>query len=109
VNLVVSGTIKAAATTVRIIASLDDVRGHRVWTQEFSGMQQDLLTLEIRFSAALSRRWRSGRPARVRSRHAASDRKFLKAYDVYLKAAARCAGQQDVKNIQSPSTTTNRR
>src|SRR5712672_3566620 len=47
VNLVVSGTIQGSGNKLRIIASLDDVAGgHRVWTQEFSGMQQDLLTLE---------------------------------------------------------------
>ncbi len=47
VNLVVSGTIQGSGEKLRIVASLDDVSsGHRVWTQEFSGVQQDLLTLE---------------------------------------------------------------
>src|SRR5712664_2691666 len=54
VNLVVSGTIQGSGDKLRIVASLDDVAaGRRVWTQEFSGVQQDLLTLEDQIYAGL--------------------------------------------------------
>jgi len=102
VNLVVSGTIQGSGDKLRIIASLDDVAGgHRVWTQEFSGMQQDLLTLEDQIYGgvveALALRPTSEESARA-TPHPTEN---FEAYDLYLKGRSAMRGQQDVKNIQS--------
>jgi len=102
VNLVVSGTIQGSGDKLRIIASLDDVAGgHRVWTQEFSGMQQDLLTLEDQIYGgvveALALRPTSEESARA-TPHPTEN---FEAYDLYLKGRGAMRGQQDVKNIQS--------
>ncbi len=102
VNLVVSGTIQGSGDKLRIVASLDDIAGgHRVWTQEFSGVQQDLLTLEDQIYArvveALALRPSNEEMARATS-HPTEN---IEAYDLYLKGRDALRGQQDVKNVQS--------
>jgi eukaryotic-like serine/threonine-protein kinase len=102
VNLVVSGTIQGSGDKLRIVASLDDVSsGHRVWTQEFSGVQQDLLTLEDQIYGgvvdALALKPSNAEMARAAS-HPTEN---IEAYDLYLKGRDALRGQQDLKNVQS--------
>ena len=101
-NLVVSGTIQGSGDKLRITASLDDVSsGHRVWTEEFSGVQQDLLTLEDqiygRLVDALALKPSNEEMARATS-HPTEN---IEAYDLYLKGRDALRGQQDLKNVQS--------
>jgi tetratricopeptide (TPR) repeat protein len=101
VNLVVSGTIQGSGDKLRIVASLDNVAdGKRVWTQEFSGVQQDLLTLEDRIYTslvdALSLKPSNEEMARAES-HPTEN---IEAYDLYLKGRDALRGQQDLKNVQ---------
>jgi serine/threonine protein kinase/tetratricopeptide (TPR) repeat protein len=102
VNLVVSGTIQGSGDKLRIVASLDDVAGgHRVWTQEFSGVQQDLLTLEDQIYASLVEAL-ALRPSNEEMARAASHpTENIEAYDLYLKGRDALRGQQDLKNVQS--------
>jgi eukaryotic-like serine/threonine-protein kinase len=102
VNLVVSGTIQGSGDKLRIVASLDDVAaGRRVWTQEFSGVQQDLLTLEDQIYGgvveALALKLTSEESARA-TPHPTEN---IEAYDLYLKGRSTMRVQQDVKNVQS--------
>ncbi len=102
VNLLVSGTIQGSGDKLRIVASLDDVAaGRRVWTREFSGVRQDLLTLEEQIYGglveALALRPTSEESARA-TPHPTED---IEAYDLYLKGRSAMRGQQDVKNIQA--------
>jgi len=54
VNLIVTGLVQGSADNMRIIINLDDVTsGKRTWTQEFSGVPKDLLTIEDQISAQL--------------------------------------------------------
>ena len=47
VNLILQGTVVGSPDKLRITLNLEDVAGNRrLWTQEFSGVTQDLLTLE---------------------------------------------------------------
>src|SRR6202043_2622441 len=101
-NFVVSGTIQGSGDRLRITASLDDVSsGHRVWTQEFSGVQQDLLTLEDQIYGgvvdALALKPTSEESARA-TPHPTEN---YEAYDLYLKGRSSMRVQQDVKNVQS--------
>jgi serine/threonine protein kinase/tetratricopeptide (TPR) repeat protein len=105
VNLVVSGTIQGSGDKLRIVASLDDVsNGHRVWTQEFSGVQQDLLTLEDQIYGgvveALALKPSNEETARATS-HPTEN---IEAYDFYLKGRDALRKQQDLKNVQSAIT-----
>jgi serine/threonine-protein kinase len=102
VNLVVSGTIQGSGDKLRVVASLDDVSsGRRVWTQEFSGVQQDLLTLEdqiyVKLVDALALKPSNEETARASS-HPTEN---IEAYDLYLKGRDALRKQQDIKNVQS--------
>src|SRR5258708_2965287 len=102
VNLGVSGTIQGSGDKLRIVANLDDVAGgRRVWTQEFSGVQQDLLTLEDQIYAGLVEAL-ALRPTNEESARATPHpTENIEAYDLYLKGRSAMRGQQDVKNIQT--------
>src|SRR6202043_894003 len=102
VNLVVSGTIQGSGDKLRIVASLDDVSsGHRVWTQEFTGVQQDLLTLEDQIYAGLVDALALKPTNEESARATPHPTENIEAYDLYLKGRSAIRGQQDVKNIQS--------
>jgi serine/threonine-protein kinase len=102
VNLVVSGTIQGSGDKLRIVASLDDVAsGHRVWTQEFSGVQQDLLTLEDEIYGRLVDALALKPSNEEMARAASHPTENIEAYDLYLKGRAALRGQQDLKNVQS--------
>jgi serine/threonine protein kinase/tetratricopeptide (TPR) repeat protein len=102
VNLVVSGTIQGSGDKLRITAALDDVSGgHRLWTQEFSGVQQDLLTLEDQIYAGVVDAL-ALKPSNEEMKRAASHpTENIEAYDLYLKGRDVLRDQQDLKNVQS--------
>jgi len=102
VNLVVSGTIQSSGDKLRIIAALDDVAGgHRVWTQEFSGVQQDLLTLEDQIYGGVVEALALKPTSEESARATPHPTENFEAYDLYLKGRSAMRGQQDVKNIQT--------
>ena len=54
VNLLITGAVQGSAQNMRIIVNLDDVsEGKRTWSQEFSGVTKDLLSIEDQISAQL--------------------------------------------------------
>jgi len=102
VNLVVSGTIQGSGDKLRIVVSLDDVaNGRRVWTQEFSGVQQDLLTLEDQIYGGVVEALALKPTSEESARATPHPTENIEAYDLYLKGRGAMRGQQDVKNIQS--------
>jgi len=102
VNLVVSGTIQGSGDKLRIVANLDDVSGgRRVWTQEFSGVQGDLLTLEDQIYAGVVEALALKPTSEESARATPHPTENIEAYDLYLKGRSAIRGQQDVKNIQS--------
>jgi serine/threonine-protein kinase len=102
VNLVVSGTIQGSGDKLRIVASLDDVAdGRRVWTQEFSGVQQDLLTLEDQIYGGVVEALALKPTSEESARATPHPTENFEAYDLYLKGRSATRGQQDVKNIQA--------
>jgi tetratricopeptide (TPR) repeat protein len=102
VNLLVSGTIQGSGDKLRIVANLDDVaRGRRVWTQEFSGVQGDLLTLEDQIYAGVVEALALKPTSEESARATPHPTENIEAYDLYLKGRSAMRGQQDVKNIQT--------
>jgi eukaryotic-like serine/threonine-protein kinase len=102
VNLVVSGTIQGSGDKLRIVANLDDVAGgRRVWTQEFSGVQGDLLTLEDQIYGGVVEALALKPTSEESARATPHPTENIEAYDLYLKGRSAMRGQQDVKNIQS--------
>jgi eukaryotic-like serine/threonine-protein kinase len=97
VNLIVHGEVQGDANQMRVIVDLDDVPdGKRVWTQEFSGVPKDLLTIEDQISnqlvAALDVKPTNEEMARA-SERPTND---IDAYDLYLRGreAYRSADRQ---------------
>jgi len=101
VNLIAQGTVQGSAAKMRITISLDDVAdGRRVWTSEFSGVPQDLLTLEdniyTQLVAALSLKPNNSEAAAL-SAHPTEN---AEAYDLYLKGREDMRQEQDVKKVK---------
>ena len=101
VNLVVSGTVQGSGDKLRIVANLDDVAGgRRVWSGEFSGVQQDLLTLEDQIYGGVVEALALKPTSEESARATPHPTENIEAYDLYLKGRSAMRGQQDVKNIQ---------
>jgi serine/threonine protein kinase/tetratricopeptide (TPR) repeat protein len=102
VNLIVSGTIQGSGDRLRIVASLDNAaEGKHIWTQEFTGVQQDLLTLEDQIYTGLVDALALKPTNEESARATPHPTENIEAYDLYLKGRSAIRGQQDVKNIQS--------
>jgi tetratricopeptide (TPR) repeat protein/TolB-like protein len=102
VNLIAQGTVQGTAEKMRITISLDDVvAGKRLWTSEFSGVPQDLLTLEdniyAQLVAALELKPSSSEIAALNS-HPTEN---VEAYDLYLKGREDMRQEQDPKQVQA--------
>ncbi len=102
VNLVVQGMVQGTGEKIRVVVNLEDMAaGKRLWSQEFSGMTQDLLTLEdqiyTQLVAALELKPNQEELARGSSRPTEN----IEAYDLYLKGRNAMRGQQQVKNIEA--------
>jgi serine/threonine protein kinase/tetratricopeptide (TPR) repeat protein len=106
VNLVVSGTITPGrGDELRIVVSLDDIAGaHRIWTQEFPGVRQDLLTLEDQIYVRLVDVLALSPSNEEMARAASHPTDNIEAYDLYLKGRDALRSQQDLKNVQSAIT-----
>jgi serine/threonine-protein kinase len=101
-NLVVSGTIQGSGDKLRIVTSLDNAAdGTRVWTHEYSGVQQDLLTLEDQIYAGLVEALALKPTSEESARATPHPTENIEAYDLYLKGRSSMRGQQDVKNVQT--------
>ena len=97
---VVSGMVRGSADSLRVTASLDDVQGKRVWSNEFSGLAADLLTLEDRVFFAVLERLDVRVTGAGAARAVSHPTENLEAYEFYLKGRTAMRGQQDVKNVQ---------
>jgi serine/threonine protein kinase/tetratricopeptide (TPR) repeat protein len=102
VNLVVSGTLQGSGDKLRVIASLDDATsGRRLWSQEFSGMQQDLLTLEDQIYAKLTEALALKPTSEEAARSGMHPTENIEAYDLYLRGRNAMRGQLDVHNVDT--------
>jgi eukaryotic-like serine/threonine-protein kinase len=101
VNLLVAGSVLASGTRIRIVAHLDDmVGGRRLWSQEFSGLQDDLLTLQDQVFASLVDALGVVPTSEQRARAVARPTQDIAAYDLYLKGRNAMRGQQDRANVE---------
>jgi eukaryotic-like serine/threonine-protein kinase len=102
VNLVLQGTVQGSADRLRVTLDLEDVSsGSRVWSQEFSGVSQDLLTMEDRvygeLVGALSLKPTTEEMARTGS-HPTEN---ITAYDSYLQGRNAMHGNRNVQSLQA--------
>jgi tetratricopeptide (TPR) repeat protein/TolB-like protein len=101
-NLVVTGTIQSAGDRLQIIVNLDDVgKGQHLLTQEFSGVRQDLLTIEDQIYAKLLNSIEGRTSTEGLSRVSAHQTENYAAYESYLKGRNAMRGQLDAKNVKA--------
>jgi eukaryotic-like serine/threonine-protein kinase len=102
VNLIVQGTIQGSADRMAIIINLvDPSSGKKMWTQQFTGVPKDLLTIEDQISGglvtALDVKASGEEMARVAERSTNNE----DAYDLYLRGRQALRGPDVVKSAQS--------
>jgi serine/threonine-protein kinase len=101
-NLVVDGLVQSAGQRLRIIVHLDDVPGkRRVWSQEFSGLPADLLTLEDQIYTALVRALELKPASAELARAAAHPTENIEAYDLYLRGRNALRASHDLTKIEA--------
>jgi len=100
VNLIVSGTLEGSSDKLRIILSLNDVsKGIRVWTEEFSGVPQDVLTLEDQIYGKLVSALALKQTPEEAARSNLHPTENIEAYELYLKGRNAMSGQLDVQGL----------
>src|SRR5882762_610630 len=102
VNLVISGTLQGSGDKLRIACSLHDATsGRRIWTEEFSGVQQDLLTLEDQIYAKLTEALALKPTSQEAARGGMHPTENIEAYDLYLRGRNAMRGQLDVHMVET--------
>jgi eukaryotic-like serine/threonine-protein kinase len=101
VNMVVDGVIQGTPDKMAIIVNLRDVaNGKKLWTQSFSGVANDVLTLEDQISSQLVTAFDLNPTNEELALSSAHPTENVAAYDLYLRGRNALRGQQDVKNDQ---------
>jgi eukaryotic-like serine/threonine-protein kinase len=100
-NLIVTGMVQGSADRMRIIVNLDDVTsGKRTWSQEFSGVTKDLLSIEDQISGQLVTALAVNPTNEELAKASARPTENVAAYDLYLHGRNALRGH-DAKSIQS--------
>src|SRR5581483_8766861 len=101
-NLVLQGTVQGSADRLRITLNLEDIAGgKRVWSQEFSGVSQDLLTLEDNIYADLVQALEVKPSNEELARSGIHPTEDTDAYDLYLKGRNALRGNQGIRDTQA--------
>ena len=102
VNLVLQGTVLGSPDRLRITFNLEDVAGNRrLWTQEFSGVTQDLLTLEDQIYSGLVQALELRPTTEEMAKSGLHPTENVNAYDLYLKGRDALRGTQGTRDIES--------
>ncbi len=101
-NLLVTGVIQGNADNMSVIVTLEDVAdGKRIWTQQFSGVAKDLLTIEDHISSQLVDALAINPSSDELARESARPTNNVDAYDLYLRGRQALRGPQSVKSAQT--------
>ena len=102
VNLILEGTIQGNSDKLRITLDLQNVStGERVWTQEFSGVPQDLLTLEDQAYSSVVSALELKPSNEEEARTAAHPTENVTAYDMYLQGRTLLHGNHGAQDAQT--------
>jgi eukaryotic-like serine/threonine-protein kinase len=102
VTLIVSGNVQTTNDRLQIDVGLDDVSTRRkIWTQQYFGLPEDLLTLEDQIYAALVGALGLTPSRDEQARAIAHPTENFEAYEFYLKGRNTMRGRQDPKNVQA--------
>jgi tetratricopeptide (TPR) repeat protein/TolB-like protein len=102
VNLIVTGAVQAVGDRLRIDINVDDVQGgRRLSARQYTGVPEDLLTLEDQIYHELIAAVGVMPGNEELARAAVHPTENFEAYELYLKGRNAMRGQQDPKNVQS--------
>jgi eukaryotic-like serine/threonine-protein kinase len=99
VNLIIQGTVRGSGGKIAIIVNLEDgAAGNLLWTKEFTGDEQDLLTLEDHIYSELVAAMSLGNGGAGASLHPTEN---VAAYDLYLKGRELMHQEHTTANYQA--------
>jgi tetratricopeptide (TPR) repeat protein len=102
VNLMLQGTVQGSSDRLRIVLNLEDVAsGRRLWSEEFSGVPQDLLTLEDHIYGNLVQALDLKPSSEEMARSGVHPTENTTAYDLYLKGRDALRGNQGTRDTQA--------
>jgi tetratricopeptide (TPR) repeat protein len=102
VTLLVTGTVQGNAENLRVTVALDDVpQGKRIWSQDFSGLSADLLTIEDQIYARLLNALNVSLTNEQTARAVSHPTENIEAYRLYLSGRNAMRGQQNVENVKA--------
>jgi eukaryotic-like serine/threonine-protein kinase len=100
-NLLITGTIQGSGDRVQIIVNLDDAaKGQHLFTQAFSGVRQDLLTLEDQIYSKLVNAVTSKPTNESLARVSLHQTENFAAYELYLKGRAAMRDQLNAESVK---------
>jgi serine/threonine-protein kinase len=101
-SLLVTGSVQGSGDRLRVTAHLEDVTANReIWSQEFSGFEADLLTLEDQIFTALVSQLRVKLTDAETARTVVHPTDNIDAYAAYLRGRRAMRGEQNVANVQA--------
>ncbi len=100
-KLIVQGTLQGAGEKIDVVLKLSDATGKQLWTKEFPGLRQDLLTIEDQIYNELVTALDVKPSDDELARNALRPTENGAAYDLYLKGRDILRGKRDVKRVQS--------
>jgi serine/threonine protein kinase/tetratricopeptide (TPR) repeat protein len=99
-KLIVQGTLQGAGDKIDAVLRLSDATGKQLWTKEFSGVRQDLLTIEDQIYNELAAALELKPSVDELARNALRPTENVDAYELYLKGRNILRGKRDVKRVQ---------
>lgn len=97
-NLIVTGMVQGSGDNLRIIVNLDDATsGKRTWSQEFSGITKDLLSIEDQISGQLVTALNVNPTNEELAKAGARPTDNVEAYDLYLRGRQALRGPNSFK------------
>jgi tetratricopeptide (TPR) repeat protein len=102
VKLLVQGSVQGSGDRMAVVVSLDEpATGRRIWTQQFSGLKQDLLTLQDQIYSGLLSAFDLKLSNEELAKSTGHFTENVGAYALYLKGRSLLrSGQRDEKNLQ---------
>ena len=101
VNLIVHGTVQGSTDNLRITVNLENLADDRHWSQEFTGVAGDVLTLEDQIFAKLIDALEAKTTDKEMAAVTAHPTENIEAYNLYLKGRNALGGTPDQKTIQA--------
>jgi tetratricopeptide (TPR) repeat protein/TolB-like protein/tRNA A-37 threonylcarbamoyl transferase component Bud32 len=102
VNLIVDGLIQGGADKMSIIVNLHDIAdGTKVWSQEFSGVPKDVLSIEDQISTQLVTALQLKPSDEEMARASERPTDNIDAYDLYLRGRQALKGPDRTKAAQA--------